>query len=57
MIFTGKFFVTKTTRIFNTFVLRLNMFLEMTFSGKLFITLITRILDTLWVRSEVSRTK
>ena len=46
MIFTGKFFVTKTTRIFNNFMLRLNMFLEMTFSGKLFITLITRILDT-----------
>ena len=50
MIFTGKFFVTKTTRILNTFVLRLNMFLEMTFPCKLFITLITRILDTFMFR-------
>ena len=38
IIITDKFFVTKTARILNIFVLRLNMFLEM------FITLITRIL-------------
>ena len=41
------FSLSQRPRILNSFVLRLNMFLEMTFYRRLFITLFTRILDTM----------
>ena len=41
------FSLSQRPSMLNSFVLRLNMFLEMTFYRRLFITLFTRILDTM----------